>query len=433
MLRGRAGVPALVPPADPVGLTPLIDVGDAVPLVRHALRAGKTLSAMALPAQHGASFERRRTVLRPMMTHCWPRLFMYDLGNNFRDDAPTDRSAKSSAVSGFWIDQNRSFLHHVGQYSLGDVVLYRAWLYRCLTSDPALADIFFIPAYSSRFASAVSREPHNESLFDILRSSRLPDGRSAFERANGADHFIIQPRAGAWYERGPTKAFDYADRSFMQTIRLSTETPFKGNPLPYQPESMYIGVPWPSPVRDGVPWQSTRTRTRLVCASMGIHGTHSVRKLRTSLKNDCEKDARCTLLRPSGKNEDQIYEEYLRSVFCLNPPGDSISRRAIVDSTLLGCIPVLFHRGQALQWPWHWSWGVNASVLLPWTSNSSVIDALAAIPQDRVRFMQETIRTNAVSLAYRTYDAPDDAFAIILRKVASMASRAIGQKKNNRS
>ena len=39
MLRGRTGVPALVPPVEPVGRTPLIDVGDAVPLVRHALRS----------------------------------------------------------------------------------------------------------------------------------------------------------------------------------------------------------------------------------------------------------------------------------------------------------------------------------------------------------------------------------------------------------
>ena len=39
MLRGRAGAPALVPPTDPVRPTPLIDVGDAVPLVRHALRS----------------------------------------------------------------------------------------------------------------------------------------------------------------------------------------------------------------------------------------------------------------------------------------------------------------------------------------------------------------------------------------------------------
>ncbi len=45
MLRGRAGAHALVPPADPVGLTPLIEVGDAVPLVRHMLRSRTNASA----------------------------------------------------------------------------------------------------------------------------------------------------------------------------------------------------------------------------------------------------------------------------------------------------------------------------------------------------------------------------------------------------
>ena len=45
------------------------------------------------------------------------------------------------------------------------------------------------------------------------------------------------------------------------------------------------------------------------------------------------------------------------------PTGDAVSRKAIVDSLVLGCIPVLFHRGQAEQWPWHWgAWHQNASV-----------------------------------------------------------------------
>ena len=39
MLRRQAGAHALVPPADPVGLTPVIDLEDAVPLLHHALRS----------------------------------------------------------------------------------------------------------------------------------------------------------------------------------------------------------------------------------------------------------------------------------------------------------------------------------------------------------------------------------------------------------
>ena len=38
--------------------------------------------------------------------------------------------------------------------------------------------------------------------------------------------------------------------------------------------------------------------------------------------------------------------------------------QAIVDSLVLGCIPVLFHVGQARQWPWHWgAWQRDASVV----------------------------------------------------------------------
>ena len=47
MLRGRAGALALVPPTDPVGLTPLVDLGDAVPLMRHALRSRTNTSPFA--------------------------------------------------------------------------------------------------------------------------------------------------------------------------------------------------------------------------------------------------------------------------------------------------------------------------------------------------------------------------------------------------
>ena len=45
MLRGRAGALALVPPVEPVGVAPLIDVEDALPLVRKALRSRVHLKA----------------------------------------------------------------------------------------------------------------------------------------------------------------------------------------------------------------------------------------------------------------------------------------------------------------------------------------------------------------------------------------------------
>ena len=56
-----------------------------------------------------------------------------------------------------------------------------------------------------------------------------------------------------------------------------------------------------------------------------------------------------------------------RSIFCIEPPGLSPARKSIVDSLLVGCIPV-FIRGPEMRegfsrlWPYHFSWRANASV-----------------------------------------------------------------------
>ena len=42
----------------------------------------------------------------------------------------------------------------------------------------------------------------------------------------------------------------------------------------------------------------------------------------------------------------------LRSVFCIHPIGDSYTRKAIFDSMLGGCIPVMFTRGSISQYHW---------------------------------------------------------------------------------
>ena len=179
---------------------------------------------------------------------------------------------------------------------------------------------------------------------------------------------------------------------------------------------MYHGIPFPSPIRDGWPWTNTHDRKYLVSASIGIHGSFAIRKLRQTLRDECIRDERCSF--QSTNNQYEIYKSYQNSTFCLNPPGDAISRRAVIDSTLLGCIPVLFHYGQRIQWPWHWSWGINTSVILPSPVNYSVINSLEEISNETIQKMQKNIKDNAASLVYRTYDNDYDAFAIALRKVA---------------
>lgn len=52
-------------------------------------------------------------------------------------------------------------------------------------------------------------------------------------------------------------------------------------------------------------------------------------------------------------NGTDLMTVYLRSTFCLCPPGDSYTRKAIFDSLLSGCIPVVFYRESMTQYFWH--------------------------------------------------------------------------------
>ena len=58
----------------------------------------------------------------------------------------------------------------------------------------------------------------------------------------------------------------------------------------------------------------------------------------------------CAHSLPSGKSPERTAQLYWDATFCLQPGGDTISRKAILDALLLGCVPVLFHKGQRAQW-----------------------------------------------------------------------------------
>eukprot|EP00966_Prymnesium_polylepis_P299189 6913098-Prymnesium_polylepis.1 len=120
----------------------------------------------------------------------------------------------------------------------------------------------------------------------------------------------------------------------------------------------------------------------------------------------------------------------------MQPTGDAVSRKGVIDALLLGCIPVLFHPGQAAQWPSHWgSWQPHASILL----NGSAVErgtldpvaALAAVPPERVAAMQATIAARAHTMQYSTADTAtlrpqlpvgdEDAFGLALRSAWARA------------
>merc|ERR1712187_304623 len=123
----------------------------------------------------------------------------------------------------------------------------------------------------------------------------------------------------------------------------------------------------------------------------------------------------------------------LQATFCLEPPGDSVSRKGIVDAIQLGCIPVLFERDQERLWPWHF--GASAGkVQVPWRDFSvrldafafmrkrnrdNVIRALRAIPAGVVARLRSSLQRAAAHLAYEPQEGRHDAFEIMLHGVCA--------------
>lgn len=445
---------------------------------------------------------------------CRPRLYVYDLPARYRDDReggfgkPYNHTSNPTGVQ----------LWQTAEFALGDLLLHRATAYRCRTTDAQSADLFFVPAYSSRQhnrpTERLAEGGNLRALHSRLRKVQVnrcsmlalnggPTGGairgncSALEARGGADHILINPRNGAPYESHPYAELDYLDPRFGNATLLDLMEPGAWTtrwPGDYKPEARYHSIPHPSlihldPAISHLPWRSTHPRGVLVAGAFGVaHGSKAIIGLRTALQRAClaSPDGVCRFHKlgdkvaaragggaaatgtawtqywgrgqappasstsfkgiasppagstagaapgstapppPVGPAEPgwhSIARLYWNATFCMHPPGDAVSRKAIIDSLLLGCIPVLFHEGQAVQWPWHWGrWRADSSVLLDMQAITQrkldPIGALRSIPAARVQHMQSTIAAHAHVLQYA---AVDTASLPAIRRVTQQA------------
>ena len=194
---------------------------------------------------------------------------------------------------------------------------------------------------------------------------------SALAARGGADHILINPRNGAEFERHPLSELDYMDPRLGNATLLDLmepgDWPWYGN---YRTEPRYHSVPHPSLVHlevssEGLPWRSTHARSTLVVGAFGVaHGPKQVVALRLALQQACDAAPRhlCTFHRLGGHGTTlnvegaagsgavaakggagggtpaaggvreagwhSIARLYWNGTFCLQPPGDAVSRKA---------------------------------------------------------------------------------------------------------
>ena len=378
--------------------------------------------------------ELLRMLHRPPLPSTCPRLFVHLLPDGYRSTSDVD--ANIGRGTGQPVKSpDEGFRIYDGQhYQLGEHFYQRALNYRCRTLDPADADLFFVPAFSHvsngwtkvkkrMVADNMSTASRDDALFTRLRSVRSRSGESVLEARGGADHVLLSTRDGLPQDGAPFWELDYADSRLGAATRLAISefrsvwhAEWPSSSVGRAAADQYQSVPYNAVVHADthmrlVPWQHLPTRRRdspLVAYTAGSRRIGEAALLRAALKRSCINgrpwcDTRAPEAQGAGLGEQDfsgISALYYAATYCLQPIGDTISRKGMVDALLLGCIPVLFHPGQLQQWGWFWgAWVTNATVLFNMTEVISgavdVVQQLRGIAPARVAAMRETISRRA--------------------------------------
>ncbi|XP_022964560.1 probable xyloglucan galactosyltransferase GT14 [Cucurbita moschata] len=281
--------------------------------------------------------------------------------------------------------------------------------YKCLTNDSAMAAAVYVPFYAgldiSHYLWNPSISVRDSSARDFLSViSEKPEWKRMF----GRDHFFIAGRISWDFRRKTDDVSDWGSKlrflpeSHNMTMLSVEASSWKND----------FAIPYPTyfhPLKlsEVVEWQSLmRTkRRRHLFTFAGAPRPELRDSIRGMVIEQCRGSSLCKFIDCSsdGVNCDDpvtTMKEFQSSIFCLQPVGDSYTRRSTFDSILAGCIPVFFHPGSAYsQYLWHFPENKTAySVYIPvrdvknW--NESIEGILNGIPKDRESAMrEEVIRT----------------------------------------
>lgn len=307
--------------------------------------------------------------------------------------------------------------------------------YPCLTSDPTAADAIFLPYYTALdslhylYGSDYnSSSQHGLHLYNYLQKNSV----EIWNKHNGHDHFLVLA-GSAWDYNQPVGNYDDDVRlwgtsflelpEFFNVSVLSLESrayPWQEQSIPYltsfHPPNLALFDSWVKRVR-----MSKRSTLMLFAGGGGISSSPNVRR---SIRLECDGFENGNASRwyskmcefvdcSSGVCEHdpiRIMKPMLRASFCLQPPGDTPTRRSTFDSILAGCIPVFFEELSAKkQYGWHLpedEYG-EFSVMIPKEDvvfkGVSVMEVLKGFSRSEVRRMREKVIEMIPRIVYRKH------------------------------
>lgn len=250
------------------------------------------------------------------------------------------------------------------QFSLEVIFHNRMKHYKCLTNDSSLASAIFVPFYAGldvgQYLWGYSTSVRDASPLELVK---WLSNRPEWKKMWGKDHFLVGGRIAWDFRRQTDNDSDWGSKlMFLPEAKNMTLLSIESSSWRNEQAIPYPTYFHPSKESQVFEWQRRmRKRKRpYLFTFAGAPRPDYKENIRDMVISQCQSSTKhCKLVgcyHGANKCDDplNVMRVFQSSVFCLQPSGDSYTRRSIFDSILAGCIPVFFHPGSAyVQYTWH--------------------------------------------------------------------------------
>ncbi|KAF8402927.1 hypothetical protein HHK36_011020 [Tetracentron sinense] len=347
--------------------------------------------------------------------HNLPTQFNYDMLKNCRSlSVWTDmcRFMSNAGLGPPLANSQRIFSNKgwfaTNQFALDVIFHNRMKQYKCLTNDSSLASAIFVPFYAgldvARYLWGFNTSMRDSNSLDLIKWLAV---RPEWKVMGGRDHFLVAGRISWDFRRLTDEESDWGNKLMLlpETKNMSMlvieSSPWNSNDFAI-PYPTYFH---PSSDSEVFQWQNRMRRQKRphLFSFAGAPRPNLERSIRGRIIDQCQASKRkCKLLKcNTGANKCynpySVMKMFQSSVFCLQPPGDSYTRRSAFDSILAGCIPVFFHPGSAyVQYLWHLPLNFTSySVFIPEDDiregKVNIEKCLLRISKEKVKAMREAV------------------------------------------
>ncbi|PKA60454.1 Xyloglucan galactosyltransferase KATAMARI1 [Apostasia shenzhenica] len=312
----------------------------------------------------------------------------------------------------------------------------------CLTTDPSAASAFYIPFYAGLsvgkhlWSANSSSDERDRACADLLR---WLETQPPWRKSGGSDHFIVLGRITWDFRRSHDRDWG-GSFLYMPGMENVTRLLIERNPW----DERDVGIPYPTgfhpqSTREVREWQAfvlNRPRSTLFSFAGAARSTIK-NDFRGVLLSECARAGDgCRAVDCSGgrcgNRTAETLSLFLESSFCLQPRGDSFTRRSMFDCMVAGAIPVIFWRRSAYaQYAWYLPTG-DGDVGDPWSvfidrqevrsGAVSLREVLGGMGEERIRKMRERVVGLIPRLVYAAVEkglgeGMEDAFDVAVRGV----------------